>query len=131
MMRFSMKKPTLSKIKKELDKVFSQYIRQKYADHRGYVECVTCHVKKPLKEMQCGHYVGRANMSLRYDERNCHPQCVRCNIMMKGNYPAYTEFLLLKLGQVGLMNLIKEGRMTRKWTMKEMQELISFYKEKI
>jgi len=130
MTHFSMK-PTLSKLKKELDHVFSLFIRQKYADHRGYVECVTCHVKKPLKEMQCGHYVGRSNLSTRWDERNCYPQCYRCNCLMKGNYPAYTEFLIQKLGQNGLLNLITEGRMIKKWSTVELKNLITHYKSKI
>ena len=35
-------KKTHTKLKKELDKVFSQYVRYAYADDNGIVECYTC-----------------------------------------------------------------------------------------
>ena len=39
-------KPTVSKLKKKLDAIFSKYIRLKDADKNGYVKCYTCGVKK-------------------------------------------------------------------------------------
>lgn len=126
-----MKKKTISKLKKELDKIFSVYIRQKYMDHRGYVQCVCCGVKKQWKDMQNGHYVSRANYFLRYDERNCYPCCVSCNVFKHGNYPAFTAFLVKKFGPKWLLNLVKEGNLIKKWTMKEIEELIKFYKSKV
>lgn len=125
------KEKTAKKLRKELDEVFSIYIRRSYADSDGNVQCVTCPKIKPWKEMQNGHFVGRANMNLRWSEKNCYPQCFRCNCMLKGNYPAYTEFLLNRIGLVGLQNLITEGKMIKKWTSIEIKEMIEFYKEKI
>ena len=43
---------THAQLKKDLDKVFSQYVRWVNADDNGLVECYTCYVKKPVKEMQ-------------------------------------------------------------------------------
>lgn len=122
-----MPKPTISKLKKKLDTVFSLYIRKKYADHREYVECVTCKVKKPIKEMQNGHYVSRGNNSLRFSEDNCFPQCVGCNVFKKGNYPAYTSFLINKFGSDHVLNLEKKGREIKQFTIQELQDLIKRY----
>lgn len=78
------KKKTVSQLKKEADRVFSIHIRLKYADDNGYASCYTCYAKKHYKELQNGHFVSRSHLSLRYDERNCRPQCVGCNIWGKG-----------------------------------------------
>lgn len=78
------KKKTTSQLKKELDRLFSLYIRNKYAKN-GYVNCYTCGVAKTIKEIQCGHFVSRSHLNLRFDERNCRPQCVGCNIFGNGN----------------------------------------------
>jgi hypothetical protein len=37
-----MKKRSLSTVKKELDRVFSEYIRKRDADLDGYITCVSC-----------------------------------------------------------------------------------------
>jgi len=54
---------TKSRWKKEADKVFSRYIRRKYADKNGNVSCITCGVTKHWKEMDCGHYISRNHLS--------------------------------------------------------------------
>lgn len=42
------KSKTVSQLKKELDKIFSQYVRIKGADRNTQIGvCVTCRVKKP------------------------------------------------------------------------------------
>ena len=50
---------TISKLKKKLDVLFSQYIRRKNADHLGRVKCFTCGVEKHWKEQQAGHFQSR------------------------------------------------------------------------
>ncbi len=67
-------------------------------------------------------------MWLRYDLRNCHPQCMPCNVFKHGNYPKYTEFIINKYGLPFLQNLIKEGELTRKWTVNDLKERIEYYK---
>ena len=56
-----MKKKPKAKTKswyvKKLDKVFSEYIRQKYADSFGMVSCFTCDARKHWKDMQNGHFI--------------------------------------------------------------------------
>ena len=85
---------SLSKLKKELDAVFSKYIRQKYSDHTGAVSCYTCSVTKPLKEMQNGHWIPRNILNTRFDEDNCRPQCTGCNMFNKGRPDVFAVNLL-------------------------------------
>lgn len=125
------KKTLYEKLKENLDEIFSKYIRQKYSIDGENVECVTCHKVKPIKEMQCGHYVGRANMNTRYSEKNCFPQCYGCNVKKHGNYVKFTEFIINKFGMVYLKNLLAEGNMIKKWTEQDLQERIDYYKNLI
>lgn len=91
-----MKKKTTSQLKKELDKIFSLYIRYKYAKD-GMVKCYTCSVVKPIKQIQNGHWIPRNNLATRFSEENCRPQCVGCNMFNKGRPDEFA------------VNLIKEG----------------------
>ena len=90
--------------------------------------CVSCKVSKPINEMQNGHYISRSSSILRYSEDNCFPQCVGCNIFKKGNYPAYTEYLINRFGSNYVLNLVKVGRLEKKWTVTELKELLNKYK---
>lgn len=126
------KTKTVSQLKKKADAVFSQYIRQKYADpHTGLVACVTCGVSKPIKEMQAGHYETRGTNYLRFDERNVHPQCVGCNVFKKGNYPRYATFMVGRYGPGILEQLEEEAKVLTQFKPYQLEEIISLYKAKI
>lgn len=90
-------KPSQAKLKKQLDTIFSQYIRRKYANEEGMVKCYTCTTVKHWKEIQNGHWIPRHNLATRFSEDNCRPQCVACNMFQKG------------MPDVFAVNLLKEG----------------------
>lgn len=94
---FEMKKLTIPKAKKKAWEQFSIYIRLKYANSSGIVQCVTCGIRKHYKDnMQAGHFIpGRGNAVL-YDERLVYPQCFGCNYGKSGNYIPYERFMLTK-----------------------------------
>ena len=79
-------KKTISKLKKELDKWFSLYIRLRDSNEYGIVQCFTCgkigHYKKG--GMQCGHFQSRRHHATRWNEQNCQVQCVKCNMFEQG-----------------------------------------------
>lgn len=107
--------------KKELDKVFSQYIRRKYSKD-GMVSCYTCSTIKPISEMQNGHWIPRNNLATRFSEENCRPQCVGCNMFNKGRPDVFA------------VNLIKEGIdivQMQQSRYKIFKVDINWYKEKI
>lgn len=82
---------SISKLKKKLDAVFSKFIREKYPKY-----CYTCN--KPSAKLQCGHFVPRTYLATRWDENNCRPQCVGCNIFGRGQLLDFEENLKEELG---------------------------------
>jgi hypothetical protein len=92
------KAESVTSLKKKLDMIFSIYIRQKY-EVDGLVECYTCGVQKPIPQMQNGHFWSRSNLSVRWDEDNCRPQCSGCNVFKHGNYIVYTQKMMQELGE--------------------------------
>ena len=125
-----MKPKTKTWYKKKLDQVFSRFIRQKYADNFGDVRCYTCPKKAPVAEMQNGHFVPRQYLTLRWDERNCRPQCYACNMLYNGQPSAFAARLESEEpGIVGELERIRKA--IRQWTIQELEEKIAYYKEKI
>ncbi len=111
------KKKSLSKYKKELDAIFSKYIRAKYKK-----ECYTCGVTG--KALQCGHFVSRLYLATRWDESNCRPQCVGCNIWGAGKPLDFEERLKEELG----VDVVEEMKARRKQLLNPTR---TFYEEQI
>lgn len=75
---------TAAQLKKELDAIFSKYIRLSFADKDGFVICYTCTKRFFWRQIQNGHFIRRQYLATRFDKRNCRPQCVGCNIFGDG-----------------------------------------------
>ncbi len=88
-----MKKITISKLKTKLDKLFSEYVRRRYADHAGQSKCVTCGKVDHWKNLQAGHFMSRRHHSLRWDEVNVQVQCVACNCFRAGEQYKFSVYL--------------------------------------
>jgi len=91
-----------SKLIKDLDAIFSQYIRLKDAkmiDSELMAQCVTSGEWKPWKQQQNGHFYTRGRQATRWDEMNCHVQSYRDNVLLKGNYIVYTKYMIDKYGR--------------------------------
>ena len=120
----------LSGLIQDADAIFSQYIRLKYADEKGLVKCFTCDVIKHWTLMQNGHYIGRACMALRHDERNCRPQENGCNEFKRGNIPIFTANL--EKESPGITSILTEKmRLVHKVTREEIRQIISEYTPKV
>lgn len=87
------KKPKIKSLKKKLDDVFSKYVRQKHADSQGISRCFTCGARMEWKLIQCGHFVSRSYLATRFDENNCRPQCVGCNVFGGGRLAVFATRL--------------------------------------
>ncbi len=110
------KPKTLTWYKRELDRVFSLYIRAKYPK-----KCYTCGKEGVL---QNGHFIVRKYLATRWDENNCRPQCIGCNIYGKGMSVDFEERLIKELG-AEKVQLMKDSR-------KELWRLdLGFYEERI
>lgn len=84
-------KPSVAKLKKTADKYYSLATRYRFADKRGdtwYASCITCGVEKPIKQLQCGHFMSRRHNILRYRDENTAAQCLteESNVHMYGGY---------------------------------------------
>jgi hypothetical protein len=119
------KKPK-SKLIKELDILFSQFIRLSNSID-GYCTCVTCCRVYEWKKIQAGHFISRQHYSVRWDERNVKPQCYGCNVMQQGRQYEFSKYLGQELSE----ELYLLSKQTRKFTEIELQEMIEHYKNKI
>ena len=130
MKKKSKKIRSLGKLKKDFDSVFSKYIRQKYSKN-GLVQCVTCSTWKEIKYMQAGHYISRTYLSLRFFEKNVHPQCPACNVFKKGCLDEYAIWLIGTYGEGILEELNKKKYESKKYSRLEYEMFIKIYKDKL
>ena len=77
------KRQKISTLVDKADKLASQYIRQKYADHAGYVTCISCDTVLHWKDAHCAHFIERGKKLTRWLEENLHPACPSCNVYRK------------------------------------------------
>lgn len=110
----------ISKLKRELDRLFSIYIRAKYPK-----ECYTCGFKGKL---QNGHFVSRMYLSTRWDEANCRPQCRVCNIWQSGRAVDFEEHLIKDLGREAVEELKAKRKILWKLTPSWYEAEIARYK---
>ena len=120
-----------SYIKNTADKVFSQYIRLKDADSNGYCRCISCGVIKPYSEMDAGHFVGRGKKNTRYDTRNVHPQCRKCNRFMEGNKSSYAYQLMCEYGMDVIEELVWAGNTQKQWRLDELKAKVKEWRAEI
>jgi len=121
---------SISKLKKELDKWFSLFIRLRDATDEGMVQCFTCGCVKHYKSgMQCGHFQSRRFLATRFDEHNCAPQCVACNMFRGGEQFKFAMNLEAKYGEGTAEELEIKARSIFKYSRLDYTSRISYYKE--
>lgn len=124
------KAKTRTQLVKELDRVFSQYIRLRKS-FGGEATCVTCGVTKPWKEQQAGHFYTRGRYPTRWHEDNVHVQCYRCNVLLKGNYISYTKYMINVYGMEYIDSLEIASLSTGKITTPTLKDMIEDYKIRV
>ena len=116
------KKPKQKKIKiKDVDTVFSRFIRLSHADQNGDVQCFTCDFKASYKKLHAGHYISRYYKITRWNENNVKPQCMMCNIYKKGNAAIFRRNLVTLIGETAVQDM--EGQidhLVRGWGTREL-----------
>lgn len=125
------KKLTIPVLQQRLDIVFSEYIRLRDANENGFCRCVTCGNMWQWRLIQNGHYIDRRHIASRYDERNCHAQCPKCNIGLRGNLETYKRTIVEKYGVKTLEELESAKRSVKKWTVSDYQDRIAYYKTEV
>lgn len=104
---------------------FNQYIRTRDAEQ----PCISCGRHHEGK-YDAGHYRTRgASPATRYDETNCHKQCVPCNQHLSGNIEKYTPNLIEKIGQEAF-DILMGPHPVKKWTREDLDQLAAHYRQK-
>jgi hypothetical protein len=117
----SVRKPSVTTLRRKLDLVFSAYIRKRDADKDGYGKCVTC---RKWSLLEAGHFIPRQHISVRWDIRNVHGQCSRCNRWLHGDLIEYTLYMQKRYGVEVVEELMRFKNTTRKFNSAELLELI-------
>ena len=121
---------TISKLKKELDTIFSLYVRLREATDEGLVQCFTCNKVSHYKSgMQNGHFQSRKHLSTRWSETNCQVQCVGCNMFKAGEQYKFSVALDSKYGEGTSEYLEFTARTIMKVSRIDYEEKISYYKD--
>ena len=122
---------SISKLKKELDKYFSLYIRLRWATKEGLCQCVTCGKVAHYKTggMQCGHFQSRRHLSTRWNEQNCDVQCLKCNCFSQGEQFQFSIYLENKYGKGTAETLEYMARQITKISRSDYEEKITYYKD--
>jgi hypothetical protein len=123
-----MRKAKRSTLVRKLDTIFSEYIRKKNADKKGYVKCITSDKKYHFTEVDAGHFISRKEMSTRWNEDNVWPQSRFDNRFRYGRQYVYS--LALEKKKQGLpKHLYKLSKKTVKYSLADLQEMIEKYKK--
>lgn len=120
--------PSTAYLQKKLDTIFSEFIRRRDAKNE-IITCCACGVRVHWKDADNSHFVSRQYLKTRYDERNCHASCRKCNRFLEGNKEGYSAFLIRKWGADIILELDKD-----KWKPVfnfPYEEKIAYYKEKL
>jgi hypothetical protein len=125
-----------TRLKKELMSLqdwlkLAQMTFNKWIRHRDKgLNCISC--DKPPKKANAGHYFSQGGHSnVRFHEDNVHLQCEHCNSYLSGNLLNYQIGIEKRIGGERLIALHEQAHTTKKWTIKELNEIIETYKRKL
>lgn len=127
--------PTITVMRRKADALFGHYVRLRDAELVGNIswqaECTSCGKIYTVrwydedsgkwrwgKQDNIGHFVGRGNFCLRYDEMNCNVQCVRCNKWLSGNNAAYSKGIDAKYGDGTAQQLVDFADLNKSFRLK-------------
>ncbi len=121
----------IPKLKKELDRVFSIYIRQRTMNESRMTQCITCGKYAHWTAIQNGHYQSRAKIATRWDEKNCAPQDIACNIFRHGEPEKFAAWIDTEYGPGTAEKLRGEAHKPFKLNRTWLEMKIAEYKGKI
>lgn len=129
----------LRKLKRKADHIaeaqtaFNAYCRER---DKGQ-QCISCDVHLASLAgihgggIDCGHYRSRGSAPhLRFDERNAHGQCKKCNRYKSGNVTEYRWRLIARIG-LAAVEALEADNEPRRWTVEELIEIKTHYRAKL
>lgn len=109
---------------KRADSAFAKFIKAR----DGNI-CCTC--GKHSKRIECGHFIPRGHMAIRFDERNSHSQCTRCNHYLGGDPVRYRKFMIEQYGMRVVEELEIKSQMSIHRKAEDLLWLEKHFKEKL
>tara|TARA_R110000787_G_scaffold261999_1_gene367352 strand:- start:21 stop:410 length:390 start_codon:yes stop_codon:yes gene_type:complete len=119
------------RLKNKIDKVFSIFIRTRFANHAGYTSCYTCGVVKHWREMDAGHFQSRGKLSTRWHELNVFQQCKMDNGFKNGEQFKFARQLDADYGEGTAEEIERLSNQTRKYTIAELRDMLKHYQDKV
>tara|TARA_R110002110_G_scaffold42316_10_gene132955 strand:- start:926 stop:1453 length:528 start_codon:yes stop_codon:yes gene_type:complete len=117
---------TTSDFVKEAQKWVNKFVRLRDKD-KGCISCGSALIGK----YDAGHFFSAGGHgSIRFDVRNIHAQCVKCNQWEHGNLYQYHKELLKRIGSEEFQRLENKSNGVRKFDKDELKEIIKLYKQK-
>ena len=117
-------------LKSRLDREFSRYVRLRDSDENGTGSCCTCGKLLHWKDAHACHFVSRRHMATRWDERNVHLGCPRCNTFLDGALDEYSAFILDRYGKETFDDLLRLKRTVKNWTRDELKSMADDYTQR-
>lgn len=124
------KKKSRGKLVKELDRVFSIFIRQRDLPG-GKGKCYICDKEITVKEAHAMHFITRGCYRYRWDENNVKAGCQICNIWLKGNYIPFTLRMLKEYGEGTIREMQTRKNEVFKLNDQQIIEMTEKYKKLI
>ena len=115
----------------KLWKVFSEFIRLRDSSPDGIAKCFTCDFRADWKRFDAGHGIGRQHKSVKYEERNVHAQCKRCNGFEGGQQAIYKEEVEKRYGKGTWDELVLKSRQVCKRGKVEIDVMTEYYKKEV
>lgn len=115
---------TKTKLKKDLDKWHSIYVRLRFSYEKGIGTCITCGKKYLWRKMQNGHFMSRRFYSVRWNLKNENLQCPYCNVLLSGRAYEYSIALDEKYGEGTSKELLDKSRELTKFSQEDYKRMI-------
>jgi len=125
------KDKSMSTLIKELDTVFSLYVKLRDCDSSGIVTCFVTGERIWYLDCDAAHFIPRAQMGTRWDEMNVHATSVDTNRFDDNHFTDYWNALNKAYTWGQIKALQQRGRSLLKATRPELQDLIDLYKTKV
>jgi len=122
---------SMAYLRNNVKNVCHEYIRER---DKGRA-CISCGAPwKP--NFQAGHWFkSELYSNLRYDERNIHGQCEKCNLFLNGNHERYSERVSQRIGVHGKAAIEEKAKKFKheswKWDAAKLRSIRTYYREKL
>jgi hypothetical protein len=107
-------------LKLQADIQFSLFIRLRDGS------CVLC---GSTQNLECGHYIGRSNPSVRYHPLNAHCLCHNCNMKDNQDKTPYRQFYLRTYPEGALDELERLSKECVKTTDEDLKQKVKEYED--